>query len=237
MCNGENGRAAQGGAIVILKPAALHPAPARPSLHRELSLRFADDASSGRTLALFDRPSPSFFSPASASASASAPGSAAYILIHRSGDLRSDIPPEDALQPMHRFEIPADRDPTSAADSGSSSTSPLSLATKLDLSVGETGVIGRRASLVLAGQILGEGPGPQRTAPIRQPILLLGRDLVFEVREPEAGRRQAAEVREPDVPRNEPGGEADELDAERGGIAKAAADGGVSGIRRPALQV
>ncbi|RMY72583.1 hypothetical protein D0863_04431 [Hortaea werneckii] len=156
MCNGENGRAAQGGAIVILKPAALHPTPARPSLHRELSLRFADDASSGRTLALFDRPSPSFFSPASASSSA--PGSAAYILIHRSGDLRSDIPPEDcALQPMHRFEIPADRDPTTAADSGSLSTSTFSLATKLDLSVGETGVIGRRALLVFADQILGEG--------------------------------------------------------------------------------
>ncbi|GAB1730719.1 hypothetical protein NU195Hw_g8156t1 [Hortaea werneckii] len=154
MCNGETGRAAQGGAIVILKPAALDTPPARPSLHRELSLRFADDASSGRTLALLDRPSPSFFfSPAPASASA--PRGAAYILIHRSGDLRSDILPEDALQPMHRFEIPADRYPTTA-DSGSLNR-PFSLATKLDLSVGETGVIGRRASLVLADQIMGEG--------------------------------------------------------------------------------
>ncbi|RMY44031.1 hypothetical protein D0864_15707 [Hortaea werneckii] len=151
MCNGETGRAAQGGAIVILKPAPLQPTPARPSLHRELSLRLADDASSGRTLALLDRPSPSFFSPASASASATA--GAAYILIHRSGDLRSEIP-SDALQPMHRFEIPADRDPTIDL---ALAPLPFSLATKLDLSVGETGVIGRRASLVFADQILGEG--------------------------------------------------------------------------------
>lgn len=55
---------------------------------------------------------------------------------------------------MHRFEIPAAHHP--AADSGLP-TLPFSLATKLDLSVGETGVIGRRASLVLADQVLGEG--------------------------------------------------------------------------------
>lgn len=55
---------------------------------------------------------------------------------------------------MHRFEIPADHDPT--VDSGLP-TLPFSLATRLDLSVGETGVIGRRASLVLADQVLGEG--------------------------------------------------------------------------------
>ncbi|RMY41699.1 hypothetical protein D0866_00410 [Hortaea werneckii] len=79
MCNGETGRVAQGGAIVILKPAAFQTTPARPSLHREMSLRFAEDASSGRTMALLDRPSQSFFSPASASASATA--GAAYILI------------------------------------------------------------------------------------------------------------------------------------------------------------
>ncbi|RMY25513.1 hypothetical protein D0867_00679, partial [Hortaea werneckii] len=151
-CNGETGRAAQGGAIVILKPAALQTTPARPALHREMSLRLAEDASSGRTVALLDRPSQSFFfSPASASASATA--GAAYILIHRSGDLRSDVH-ANAQQPMHRFEIPADHHP--APDSGLP-TLPFSLATKLDLSVGETGVIGRRASLVLADQVLGEG--------------------------------------------------------------------------------
>lgn len=78
MCNGETGRAAQGGAIVILKPAAFPPTPARPSLHRELSLRLADDASSGGTTALLDRPSQSFFPPSLAS---SATAGAAYILI------------------------------------------------------------------------------------------------------------------------------------------------------------
>ncbi|KAI6890203.1 hypothetical protein KC325_g263 [Hortaea werneckii] len=78
MCNGETGRAAQGGAIVILKPAAFPPTPARPSLHRELSLRLADDASSGGTTAVLDRPSPSFFPPSLAS---SATPGAAYILI------------------------------------------------------------------------------------------------------------------------------------------------------------
>ncbi|KAI7131543.1 hypothetical protein KC352_g31174, partial [Hortaea werneckii] len=135
MCNGETGRAAQGGAIVILKPAALSPTLARPWLHRELSLRLADDASNGRTMAMLDRPSQSFFAPASASATAGA----AYILIHRSGDLRSNIP-SDAMQPMHRFEVPANQNPT--ADSGSP-TLPFSLATKLNLYVGETGVIGR----------------------------------------------------------------------------------------------
>lgn len=79
MCNGETGRAAQGGAIVILKPAAFQTTPTRPSLHREMSLRLAEDASSGRTMALLDRPSQSLLCPASASASATA--GAAYILI------------------------------------------------------------------------------------------------------------------------------------------------------------
>ena len=82
-------------------------------------------------------------------------------------------------------------------------------------------------------------PGPQRTTPIRQPIFLLSGDLMFEVREPETRGGQAAEVREADVPRHEPGGEADELDAERGGgIAKAAAaEGGGCRVRGPALEV
>ncbi|RMX85268.1 hypothetical protein D0869_03947 [Hortaea werneckii] len=151
MCNGETGRAAQGGAIVILKPAALQTTPARPSLHREMSLRLAEDASSGRTMALLDRPSQSLLCPASDSASATA--GAAYILIYRSGDLRSDIP-ANAQQPMHRFEIPTDHDP--AINPGSAPL-PFSLATRLDLSVGETGIIGRRASLIFADQVLGEG--------------------------------------------------------------------------------
>lgn len=81
MCNGETGRAAQGGAIVILKPTAFQTTPARPSLHREMSLRLAEDASSGRTMALLDRPSQSFFFFSPASASASATAGAAYILI------------------------------------------------------------------------------------------------------------------------------------------------------------
>ena len=80
-------------------------------------------------------------------------------------------------------------------------------------------------------------PPPQRTAPIRQPILLLGRDLMFEVREPEFRRREATKVRKADIPRDEPRGEADELDADRGGIAEAAAGGGGCRVRRPALEV
>ena len=49
MCNGESGRASQGGAVVVLKPANT---PEGPVIQRELSLRLSDDSSNGTTTAL-----------------------------------------------------------------------------------------------------------------------------------------------------------------------------------------
>ncbi|KAI6890199.1 hypothetical protein KC325_g264 [Hortaea werneckii] len=129
----------------------------------------------------------------------------------RSGDLRSDIP-SDAIQPMHRFEIPAYHSPPTVDPS--SPALPFSLATRLDLSVGETGVIGRRASLILADRPLPPPqtespptPSPRPREPNSDPVRPASPphspstdgntdpatsptwDLVFEVREPEARGR------------------------------------------------
>lgn len=50
MCNGETGRASNGGTIAILKPSATT---SRPPIRRELSLRLATDISNGQTIATF----------------------------------------------------------------------------------------------------------------------------------------------------------------------------------------
>lgn len=56
MCNGESGRASQGGTIAFLRPTA---STQRPSPRRELSLRLASDNGDGRTTATFQGLDPS----------------------------------------------------------------------------------------------------------------------------------------------------------------------------------
>ncbi|KAH9822877.1 hypothetical protein Tdes44962_MAKER00705 [Teratosphaeria destructans] len=130
MCNGQSSRTSQGGTIAILKPI---PRVEWTPLKRDLALRIAEDASTGRTNASID-------------------GLGAFrsrdarVVIHRDGDLRAS-PHRPESEVLSQFALPS-----YVADGAS-----WALTAKLDLGVGGDGIIGRRVSLVLDDDVWGEG--------------------------------------------------------------------------------
>ncbi|KAK4545524.1 hypothetical protein LTR36_002874 [Oleoguttula mirabilis] len=127
MCNGEGVRQSHGGAIAVLKPSTVAGA---PDLAHELRLRLAEDDSNKGTTASLE--------------GLKLDAGTAHIVIHGHGDLRSVHDLGEAV--LHQFKIP---------DSMAGASFPL--ANRLSLSVGGDGVIGRRASFVQDGLVVGVG--------------------------------------------------------------------------------
>ncbi|WPH02089.1 Hypothetical protein R9X50_00494400 [Acrodontium crateriforme] len=130
MCNGESGRLSQGGTIAVLR--APRTTIVRPSLERELSLRFRQD-SSNVTHASFD--------------GLNADSTGSQVIIHRDGDLITGAMTDDSI--LHSIAVPR------SATSGE--TTSFALSEPLNLSAGADGVIGRRISFVSGRTVIGQG--------------------------------------------------------------------------------
>ncbi|KAK6343845.1 hypothetical protein TWF696_009934 [Orbilia brochopaga] len=132
MCNGHSSRVSEGGAIAILRGQGSHTG---AHFNAKITLQNLEEDIPTRATFLFEKSSRFPYL------------DACSLVIHRDGDLNSHNGPSRA--PLHciPFDICAAED----------CACEINLPSRLDLGVGNSGVIGRKMSLMNSRQVIAEG--------------------------------------------------------------------------------